>query len=204
MIGGFDMRGRQMWQQNFFESFVYPTFSYAPEAGRFALSRALLPGASGTFAGVDVAAEALTGQDIQVMQMGTGKQIFHLTVMPVQRAGQNFSLAGDGTALAVIRSGALEVYWLPQLSGKDKMEVAGARGITIERENGPIKLPTRSKAVVMAAKEAGPEAERPAERPVAPTPKKPVEVPVNVGDASGDEPRKAPTLYGAGEAGSPH
>ena len=40
-IGGFDMRGEEMWQQNFFDSFVHPTFSFAPEAGRFALGRAI-------------------------------------------------------------------------------------------------------------------------------------------------------------------
>ena len=203
MIGGFDMKGREMWQQNFFESFVYPTFSYAPEAGRFALSRALLPGTASTFAGMDIGVEALTGQDIQVMQMGTGKQLFHLTVMPVQRAGQNFSLAADGSALAVIRAGTLEIYRMPGLSGKDKTEVAGARGVEIERASGPIRLPTRSKATAMATPEPA-EPERAEEKAVAPAVKRPVEVPVNVGDATGDEPRKAPTLYGAGDSPATH
>ena len=199
MIGGFDMKGREMWQQNFFDSFVYPTFSYAPEAGRFAMSRAVLPGAASTFAGVDVAPETLTGQDIQVLQMVTGKPVFHLVVTPVQRAGQNFSLAPDGLALAVIRAGALEIYRLPGLSAKDRGEVAAARGVELERASGPIRLPTRSKTVVMAAPAVAEPAAAP-EKAAAPLEKKQVEVPVNVGDVpAGEEPRRAPTLYGAGE-----
>lgn len=209
MIGGFDMKGRQMWQQNFFDSFLSPTFAFAPEAGRFVLSRALIPGPASMLAGVEVTPDLMTGQDVQVMQTATGKQIFHLAVTPVQRAGQNVALSADGLEFAAIRSGVLEIYRLPALSGKDKAEVGLAREVSIERASGPIRLPTRSKTVaVVVAPEvreepvpAAPE-KAPAVVAAAPVVKKPVQVQVNVGDATGDEPRSRPTLYGAGEG--PH
>ena len=209
-IGGFDMRGAEMWQQNFYDAFVHPTFSFAPEAGRFALGRAITVGAGGMMGpGANPDDSQLSGQDVEVLQAHSGKQIFHTVVTPVQRAGQNFALAPDGMEIAVIRGAEVELHRLPGMSGRDRQEVKEAREVALERASGAIVLPTRSRVVASATEREDadgyyklpPPALVKQETPaVAP---KPVEHTVENGDKSDDGPRKAPTLYKPGEAGSP-
>jgi hypothetical protein len=217
-IGGFNMLGEQMWQQSFYDNFVNPAFSVAPEAGRFALGRAVTSTAPSERMGRDVMGDELTAEDVQVLQMESGKQLFHVSLTPAQRAGQNFSLAPDGMEVAIIRAGAVEVYRLPALSGKDKAAVKRAREVALEDGDGPILLPTRKRAALVPAEPATQvartteqgtsagsaaanppvaartsEAQKPAVAPAA------VEHTVNVGDVPDDGPRRKPTLYGEGE-----
>ncbi len=213
-IGGFNMLGEEMWQQNFFDSFVDPVFSLAPEAGRFALGRAVTLTPPSERMGREVSGDELTGEDVQVLQMETGRQLFHVTLTPAQRVGQNFSLAPDGTEVAVIRAGAVEVYRLPALTGKDKAMVKKAREVALEQDLGPILLPTRKRAAlasVAAENTAQPvenrvvsaagsafasapaqtaETQKPAEAA------KQGEHTIQVGDVPADGPRRRPTLYG--------
>ena len=145
MLAGFNLKGEQMWQQNFIESYVSPTFAFAPAAGRFALGRTIVSN--------DVGGDSLllssvvTGQQIQVYQTYNGRQLFHIDCSPVERAGQNFALSEDGLRLAVVRvsmvhhaatrdyaaytdpSTAVEVYPLPSLSEKDQAEVRAAQAL---------------------------------------------------------------------------
>jgi hypothetical protein len=217
-IGGFNMLGEQMWQQSFYDNFVNPAFSVAPEAGRFALGRAVTSTAPSERMGRDVTGEELTAEDVQVLQTETGKQLFHVSLTPAQRAGQNFSLAPDGMELAIIRAGAVEVYRLPVLSGKDKAAVKRVREVAVEDGDGPFLLPTRKRAAVLAADTSSQSAPAPsrgtsadasmASGSAAPKPAEPekpaaapaaVEHTVNVGDVPDDGPRKRPTLYGEGD-----
>ena len=39
---GFNIKGEEMWQQNFLDSYLSPTFAFAPAAGRFALGRTIV------------------------------------------------------------------------------------------------------------------------------------------------------------------
>ena len=41
-VGGFNMRGEEMWEQGIFGDYISPSLAYAPAGGRFALSRILL------------------------------------------------------------------------------------------------------------------------------------------------------------------
>jgi hypothetical protein len=187
-LGGFNMRGEQMWIQVFSDSFVHPTYAFAPESGRFVLSRALTTAA---VAGMtpDPAAETLNAQDIQVIQMESGRQIFHTSITPVQRQAGNFSLAPDGTTLAVVRGPNLELYTLPPLSPKDAAQLKDARAIALDPATGPISLPTRTKTTVETtlAPVAPPKEDAP---PPSAAPQQ-----VNVGDAPPEDRRKPPTLY---------
>ena len=211
-IGGFDMTGQQMWQQNFYEPFVRPTFSFAPEAGRFAIGRAITTSP----ASLDAAGDGMTGQDVQVMQTHSGKQIFHIATTPAQRSGQNFALSPDGMELAVIRGGTVEIYKMPGLSGKDKQEVKAAREFALETGNGPIRLATRTQKTESAGlAPVNPAPEKSAAVPVAAVasaaatsasvpaaPTKPIETVIVNGDVPEDGPRKKPTLLGDGNGGA--
>lgn len=205
-IGGFNMKAEERWEQGFTEAFAYPSFSFAPAAGRFALGRALSAIAI-SMLGPDQEpmGEQLTAQDIQVYQSATGRVVFHTVVTPVQRMGQNFSLSADGSQIAVVRDGTIEVDQLPPLSGRDKQEVKTSREFALDRATGLIRLPTRARVATMAA-EAAPSPHQPAPpvAPAAPTAAQvkpqPVENPVNVGDVPPAEGRKRPTLYEPGES----
>ena len=135
-IAGFNLKGDEMWQQNFFESYVAPTFAFAPSAGRFALGRTIVT--PGMDALAQLPSAAVTGQEVRVYQTYSGKLLFHIDCSPVERAGQNFALSPDGMRLAAIRqemvkhpatkyseaytapATAVEVYALPPLSDNDR------------------------------------------------------------------------------------
>jgi hypothetical protein len=142
-FAGFNLKGEEMWQQNFFEPYISPTFSFAPALGRFALGRTIV---AGTFdPEIALPASAVTAQEVRVYQTYNGKQLFRIDCSPVERAGHNFALSADGLQLAVIRettvehkatkdfdayvehSAAVEVYPLPPPSSKDQAAVRDAQ-----------------------------------------------------------------------------
>lgn len=124
VIAGFNMRGEEMWEQNLTETYISPTFSYAPSAGRFAMSRMITH--TSLITDDALAPEVVAGQSIVVFQTNTGRQILRVDATPVARAGQNYALSPDGMSLAVIRSDVIEIYPLPQLSGKEREAVQRA------------------------------------------------------------------------------
>jgi hypothetical protein len=141
-IAGFNLKGEEMWQQNFYDTHIVPTFAFAPSAGRFALGRTLVGGSSS--AGSPVSPDMASSQEVRVYQTYNGKQIFRTDCTPIVRAGQNFALSPDGMSLAVVRettvrhpatrddeayvsrTAALEIYALPPLSKDDEAMVKQA------------------------------------------------------------------------------
>ncbi|MBB5318954.1 hypothetical protein [Tunturibacter empetritectus] len=120
-VGGFNMRGQEMWEQGLFGDFIAPSLVYAPSSGRFALSRVLLH--SSAVADQPISADEISAQTVVVYQTDSGKQVFHADCTPVERAGQNFALAPDGLSLALIHADAIEIYRLPPLTPKEENAV---------------------------------------------------------------------------------
>ena len=151
LFAGFNLRGEEMWQQGFYESYVGATFTSAPQAGRFALSRILIPVALADEAALSTG--SVNSQEVRVYQTYDGKQLFHIDCSPVERAQQNFDLSPDGLQLAVIRevelhhkgtrdtpgytgkSAGIEIYALPALSEQDRSAVTAA-GINAPKDTG--------------------------------------------------------------------
>jgi hypothetical protein len=141
-MAGFNLKGEQMWQQNFFDTHVSPTFAFAPAAGRFALGRTIVSGAFDP--DIILPASVVSAQEVRVYQSYDGKLLVKIACSPVERAGQNFALSPDGLQLAVVRestvrhaatrdyeaytqhSTAVEVYDLPPLTAKDQAAVKEA------------------------------------------------------------------------------
>jgi hypothetical protein len=155
-IAGFNLHGDAMWQQNFYESQLSPTFSFAPSVGRFAMGRTIVNAPLDSFS--LLSSGAATAQEVRVYQMYSGKQLFRTQCTPIVRAGQNFALSPDGMRLAVLRETvvqhkatkeeeaytsretAVEVYALPELSDKDKAAVREAQGYAPEDTGARIDL----------------------------------------------------------------
>ncbi len=134
-IGGFNMRGEEMWEQGLFGDYIAPSIAFAPAGGRFALSRILLHGSA--IADQPISADEVSSQTVVVYQTGTGKQLLHADCSPIERAGQNFALSPNGLALAVIHADAIEIYTLPALTTKDESDVKLAHSIAPPENNLP-------------------------------------------------------------------
>ena len=218
-IGGFNLRGEEMWEQSLTDSFTHPELAFAPVAGRFALGRMVtgLPAESA----VPLGASAISAENVSVYQTESGRVLLSMNLTPVLLAGQNFTLSPDGQQLAVVNNGAIEIYPLPAVTEKERKAVQLAETLVPERSEAPIKLEAiRAKsagaAVVAAVKgrlESAPEAVvgRPAAAAAASVGDAAAESTATAGPAavaasanegaSGDEAvrRKPPTLYAPGE-----
>src|SRR6185437_10840438 len=106
-LGGFNLGGEEMWEQNLSGDFIATFMTFAPESGRFALGRVMGNAAIDDLQG---SGAGLTGQSVIVYQMESGKQLLHVDCSPVVRAGQNFALSPDGMSLAVVRENAVEIF----------------------------------------------------------------------------------------------
>jgi hypothetical protein len=220
-IAGFNLRGEEMWQQNFFEPYVAAWFSFAPAAGRFALERVLLNNASDV--GSALSDTQIRAQEVRVYQTYNGKLLLRVEATPIERAGQNFELSPDGLRLAVVRetvvqhpatkedeaytvrTAAVDVYPLPPVAGKDEQAVRDELSLAPAATDAAIRLTTRpagsqeeepaGAANAGASVAASAAQETPADAGNAPA--------AENGDAVGDVqqagPRKPPSLYAPGE-----
>ena len=139
LLGGFNMRGEEMWEQNLFGDYLAPSLAYAPASGRFALSRVLVH-TSPVTPEESLIPEELSGQNIVVYQTSSGKQILHAECSPVERAGQNFALSPSGLSLAVIHAEAIEIYSLPPLTSKEQNDIKLAVASAPEENDAPIRF----------------------------------------------------------------
>ena len=184
VIGAFNMRGEQMWQQNFLEAYTAPSFVYAPSSGRFALSRIL--GHSGDSGLGALAPEQIGGQNVTVYQTDSGRQVLRVDCQPVQRAGQNFTLSPNGMSLAIVRADAIEVYGLPPLSPKELAAVKEAQTMAPEANEHPIQfsaISTTSPSAPESTPESAPDS----------APKPPVPSPAPAADQPGSDNSSAAT-----------
>jgi hypothetical protein len=137
-LGGFNMRGEEMWEQGLFGDSIAPSIAYAPAGGRFALSRIMLH--SSFIADQPISSDQVSNQTVVVYQTGTGKQLLRADCSPVERAGQNFALSPNGLALAVLHADAIEIYTLPALTTKDESDLKLARSIAPPENNLPVQF----------------------------------------------------------------
>jgi hypothetical protein len=218
-LAGFNLKGEQMWQQNFSDQHVSPSFAFAPAAGRFALGRVVVAAA------VDESAplpeSVVSAEEVRVVESYDGRVLFKIDCTPVERAGENFTLSADGMRLGVVREtlvhhaatkdydeysereAAVEVYALPALTEKDQAEVkaaeamappdAGARiDLSLERVSTPVMGDTAADAASGMSADSSALATAAAGEQGAPAA-------VVEGDAEPGAARKRPTLYGPDE-----
>ena len=200
-IGGFNLRGEQMWQQNFTDAQAFPNFSFAPEGGRFALSRNIVASTAGIT--VDFAPSSFTTQEIRVYQAYSGKQLLRVEALPVQQNGQNYDLSPEGRALAVLRDGAIEIHHLPPMTRTEEAEMRASRAlapkdmglnVNLIPHDRPDLAPKLAAIKVNAAMQAASAAVS-VTPPVAPPLPNPPQAISGDAPPSAEEPRKAPTLY---------
>jgi hypothetical protein len=137
-LGGFNMRGEEMWEQGLFGDSIAPSIAYAPAGGRFALSRIMLH--SSAVADQPISVDEVSAQTVVVYQTGTGKQLLRADCSPVERAGQNFAISPNGLALAAVHADAIEIYNLPPLTTKDESDLKLAHSIAPPENDLPVQF----------------------------------------------------------------
>jgi hypothetical protein len=201
LLGGFNMRGEEMWEQNLYGNFLAPSLVFAPASGRFALSRVLV--STSALSDLVISSDQQTSQAIVVYQTSSGKQILHAECSPIERAGQNFALSPGGLSLAIIHAEAIEIYTLPPLTTKEAADVKLAQTSAPEENDAPIHFP-RSETSAAADEAASETRSDPigtstatenlsagADRGTPPTDS----TTAPAGDQPPGQPRKPPTLY---------
>ncbi len=211
-IGGFNLKGEHAWIEVLSNDHLSPLIVSAPAAGRFALSRMTFQG--GLIDPQNVIPPASAAQEITVRQNHDGRMLLKIMADPVQRPAQNFDLSPDGLSLAVLRTGNIEIYRLPALSGKDVTALKLAAAMEPAKNDARVVLDSKpmvsashpAPAPAVSAASANPTSEgdsaagvahvtsRPSTPAVLPTPK-------SAGDATASENvpvehRKPPSLYG--------
>ena len=115
-IGAFNLRGDQMWEQHLFDNYFAPTFSFAPQSGRFAFGRlsTLLPVTAN-----EITSGLISSQTVVVYQTESGRELLKVLCDPIQRAGQNFDLSPDGNTLAIVNAQNIDLYTVPPATIKE-------------------------------------------------------------------------------------
>jgi hypothetical protein len=107
----FDLQGDALWQQKLSGSYIWPKIVTVPQAARFVLSRVLTP--YPVYSTNDVSPQLVDGQELSVLDTRTGALALRMTLREVFHDGNNFSLAPDGSRLAVVAGRELQIYDLP-------------------------------------------------------------------------------------------
>ncbi|WP_263379752.1 hypothetical protein [Granulicella paludicola] len=144
-MASYGLDAQETWQEDFGD-FGPPVFQAAPAAGRFAMSRkveapVVLPTALGgpPMMNNDAASTA-DRQEVRVYQTASGSLLLKTDASPAIKTAENFSLSEDGTELAVVREGAIEVFKLPGLTARDKDDVAEVAKFAPPEDTGPVLL----------------------------------------------------------------
>lgn len=169
VLGGFNMRGDQMWQQGVFGDYLAPSFAFAPASGRFAFGRIVT-----TTPLIDetqpLDPQLISSQTVVVYQAESGKQILKVDCSPVEVAGENFALSPDGLSLGVIRNGAVEIYKLPELTRKEQSDLKLAEAAAPKPSDIPVHLGATPRPTTASAPEKPAPAATPAQRQTASAP----------------------------------
>ncbi len=152
-VGGFNMRGEEMWEQGLFGDYTAPSLAYAPAGGRFALSRIMLHGT--VVPDQPISADEISAQTVVVYQTNTGKQLLRADCSPVERAGQNFTLSPNGLSLAIVHADAIEIYSLPPLTSRDQADIKLAQASAPPETDLPVHFTVKEATSSASEVDAG-------------------------------------------------
>lgn len=136
-LQAFGMDGHETWEEGFGPTIGQPVFAFAPEAGRFAMSRIV---SSIPDAGMMSMIPDGSTQEVRVYQTESGDLLLKTQSAPVERNAENFDLSADGLLAAVVNHGAVEVYKLRPPSSRDVKDLQTAASFAPPPFDGPVEL----------------------------------------------------------------
>jgi hypothetical protein len=131
------MDGHETWEETLSGTYGTPELAFAPEAGRFALSRIMSPTGDLNFGQVIPDGAS---QEVRVYQTESGDLLLKVPTTPVTRYAENFDLSEDGMLAAVVNAGVIQVYKLPQPSAQDVKDLAEAKSFSPPASKAPVSF----------------------------------------------------------------
>ena len=117
-VSAVNLQGKELWKGEWDARFVEPNLSLASNGQNFAIS--WIVASHPVDASFSLSDGDVQGQAVQVLSTTTGHLLLSVNASPVSSAGQNFALSADGSRLAVLNKGAIEVYEVPPDTAKDE------------------------------------------------------------------------------------
>jgi len=136
-VKSYGMDGHETWEDTLSGTYGIPELTFAPEAGRFALSRIISPTGDLNFG--SVIPEGST-QEVRIYQTESGNLLLKVPTNPVTRYAENFDLAEDGLVAAVVNAGVVEVYKLPAPSAQDMKDLQEAKSFSPPVSQAPVNF----------------------------------------------------------------
>jgi hypothetical protein len=152
-VKAYGMDGHETWEDSLGGTFGLPEFAFAPQTGRFAISRITSPAGATDDLGFGSVLPSTATQEVRVYQTESGDLLLKVQTTPVTKFAENFDLSEDGSVVAVVRDGAVEVYKLPPLSKRDVKDLEEARGFCPPESDAPVQFTKLEKQ----AQDSGPE-----------------------------------------------
>jgi len=117
---GFNTTGALLWQLPFNPDRVRPRFMWTQDGAHFAIETLH---ASHPRAALDpLNSETIDAEILDIYDTLTGTLLASIRITPVYTSGQNVAFSPDGTHIAVLREGAIEIYALDALA-KERQSV---------------------------------------------------------------------------------
>jgi hypothetical protein len=152
-VKAYGMDGHETWEDSVGGTFGLPEFAFAPQAGRFAISRITSPAGATEELGFGSVLPSDATQEVRVYQTESGDLLLKVQTTPVTKFAENFDLSEDGSVAAVVRDGGVEVYKLPPLSKQDVKDLEEARSFCPPESDAPVQFTKLEKQ----AQDSGPE-----------------------------------------------
>lgn len=133
----YGMDGHETWEETLNGTFGVPEMVFAPDAGRFAMSRII--SSTGDLLLGSMIPDGAT-QEMRVYQTESGDLLLKVPMTPVTRFAENFDLSDDGLVAAVVNAGAVLVFRLPPPSAEDVKELELARSFSPPRSEAQVRL----------------------------------------------------------------
>ncbi len=136
-IKSYGMDGHETWEDTLNGTYGVPELAFAPDAGRFALSRIISPAGDLNFG--SVIPDGAT-QEVRVYQTESGELLLKVPTSPVTRYPENFDLSEDGLVAAVVNAGVIQVYKLPPPSSQDVKDLTEAKSFSPPASQAPVRF----------------------------------------------------------------
>jgi hypothetical protein len=136
-VKSYGMDGHETWEETLSGTYGTPELAFAPEAGRFALSRIVSPTPDLNFG--NVVPDGAT-QEVRVYQTESGDLLLKVPTAPVTRFAENFDLSEDGMVAAVVNAGVVQVYKLPPPSAQDVKDLTEAKSFSPPLSEAPVRF----------------------------------------------------------------
>ena len=104
--------GRRLWEAQTPEATIWPLVVRAPDGSR--LAREALAVSHPVSAGASLSPEEIKGQLVEVLNAADGKVALETAASPDLDGGRNVAISPSGRRVAVLSSGGIQVFELPQ------------------------------------------------------------------------------------------